>query len=42
MYIIKPGKLYDFMKYRRHLLVVSVILLTASVITFFKVKVASS
>ncbi len=36
MYIIKPGKLYDFMKYRRHLLVVSVILLTASVITFFK------
>jgi preprotein translocase subunit SecF len=36
MYIIKPGKLYDFMKYRRHLLVLSVILLTASFITFFK------
>jgi preprotein translocase subunit SecF len=36
MYIIKPGKLYDFMKYRRHLLVLSIILLTASAITFFK------
>jgi preprotein translocase subunit SecF len=36
MYIIPPGKLFDFMKYRRHLLVVSVILLTASLITFFK------
>lgn len=35
MYIIKPGKLYDFMAYRKHLLVVSIILLTGTIITFF-------
>ncbi len=35
MYIIKPGKLYNFMAYRKHLLVVSLILLTGTIITFF-------
>lgn len=35
MYLIKPGKLYDFMGMRKYFLVLSAILLSASVIAFF-------